>query len=244
MKLFDKEKKSINNKFSAFLPQHNWKRRPSEIRGYHRALYMNTDNGDYLRVDYNIPEKKVRLYIEIENEGGNAYYSVIIDGRITSEKSVASGRYYGFSTKFKNCAKFFGTIPNKDILRIIGRNYDINKAIPNRKKRVERNKRIEHTKRKYFTSSRPKPNISYYNDYSSERNYLWDIFDILLGVGIASLVFLYFEYSFILLGVICAFYGIINGFIDMFIRERDPMFTKMIFFIFIGFFAYIYGYFF
>ena len=75
--------------------QQSWKKRPSEIRGYQRTYYMNSPDGDYLRVDYNLKEKKVRLYVEVEGEGGNAYYAVITNGKITAERSVSSGRNYG-----------------------------------------------------------------------------------------------------------------------------------------------------
>ena len=37
--------------------QHVWKRRPSDIRGYERAMYTTLENGDYIRVDYNTGEK-------------------------------------------------------------------------------------------------------------------------------------------------------------------------------------------
>ena len=41
--------------------QFAWKRRPSEIRGYERALYTTLDNGDYIRIDYNNGAQRARL---------------------------------------------------------------------------------------------------------------------------------------------------------------------------------------
>ena len=55
----------------------SWKRRPSEIRGYERAMYTTLNNGDYIRVDYNIAEKRVRLYVEVSDEKNASYYSIV-----------------------------------------------------------------------------------------------------------------------------------------------------------------------
>ena len=69
-----------------------WKRRPSEIRGYQKAFYINGTDGSYVRVDYNLKDKKIRLYVEDASEGGIAYYSVISKGNIEVEKNLATGR--------------------------------------------------------------------------------------------------------------------------------------------------------
>ena len=66
------KKKTINIVLDS--AQHTWKKRPSEIRGYQRTYYITTEDGDYLRLDYSLKEKRVRLYMEIDSEGGNAYY--------------------------------------------------------------------------------------------------------------------------------------------------------------------------
>jgi hypothetical protein len=108
--------------------QHAWKKRPSEIRGYQRTFYITSDEGDYLRVDYNLKEKRVRLYIEIDAEGGNAYYSVITNGKVTAERSISTGRSYGFSDKFRERADVFSTLPNNPVLKLINRNYGIQRA--------------------------------------------------------------------------------------------------------------------
>ena len=108
--------------------QQTWKKRPSEIRGYQRTFYINSENGDYLRVDYNLKEKRVRLYMELEEEGGNAYYSVITDGKITAERSVSTGRNFGFTEKFRERSAIYSTIPNNQVLKLVNRNYGIQRG--------------------------------------------------------------------------------------------------------------------
>ncbi len=223
-----------------------WKRRPSEIRGYHRTLYYNTEDGDYLRVDYNLGEKRVRLYVEIESEGGNAYYAVISNGRITAEKSVSTGRSFGFADKFKDRADAFSTVTNKEVLKLINKNYGIGKTTAKAKTNsgtsAERQKRLQETRERYFKSE-------YGDDSDGKRRYrgpqlkLVDLYDLLIGLALSAGLFLFYNYSYIALGVSAAFYGIIIGIVDMFFRDRDPLFMKVLLFLVSGIVFYIYGYF-
>ncbi len=227
--------------------QQTWRKRPSEIRGYQRTFYITSEDGDYLRVDYNLKEKRVRLYIEVDEEGGNAYYSVITDGKITAERSVSTGRNFGFTEKFRERASIFSTIPNNQILKLINRNYGIQRGKPveKEKPKTEKEKLIHETKERYF-----KPEL--YQGGGEEEGGrrtlfktlgLFDLIDFMIGLLIAGSVFLYFGYSYVAMGVAAAFFGIIIGFVDMFFRGRSPVFSKVVFFLFAGAALYIYGYF-
>jgi hypothetical protein len=235
--------------------QHSWKKRPSEIRGYQRAFYITSEEGDYLRVDYNLKEKRVRLYIEIDAEGGNAYYSVITNGKITAERSVSTGRSYGFSEKFRERSHVFSTLPNNAILKLINRNYGIQRATAadekekekeKRRPVTEKEKRMQETKRRYF--KREFYDIEGEGEAGQRKLFknigLIDFVDFLVGFLFSALVFLYFRYSYVALGVTAAFFGIIIGFVDIFFRERSPIFVKVLFFLVAGAISYIYGYFF
>jgi hypothetical protein len=215
-----------------------WKRRPSEIRGYHRTLYINLDNGDYLRVDYNLQDKKVRIYVEDSGEGGNAYFSIIKNGVITLEKSVASGRAAGFSDKFISRSEVFSTIPNAEVIKVIGGNYKIGDL-----SEVKKSSDIEVIKKKYFRheidqKSNKEPSFS---GISGNIKFI-DFVDVVIGVFGSLLIFIFLNFNFMVTGVITAFYGLILGFIDIFFRERNPLILKILFFIFGGIFIYIYGY--
>jgi hypothetical protein len=222
----------------------SWKRRPSEIRGYQRALYLTTDEGDYVRVDYNIRENRVRLYIECADEGGNSYYSVIHNQKVTAEKSVSSGRSFGFSEKFRIRAEIFASIPNHEVLKLIGNNY----GIGGQKKSIkeERKKRLEQTKKRYF-----KPDVTSGNKSSKKNSGLFsgfslsliDVIDFGIGAVISGIIFIYFRYSIIAVGIVAAFYGLAIGFIDMFVRGRPPVLIKVALFLFAGIGLFIRGYF-
>ncbi len=239
-----KRKTSTSANIIVGQPTITWKRRPSEIRGYHRALYMTTENGDYLRVDYNLKDARVRLYIEVAAEGGSAYYSVISNGRITAEKSVQSGRTFAFAGKFRERADIFSTIPNKEVVRLINKNYGIGRK--DEKPKRDRERELEETRRRYFKAedSEGASGETVTVEEPASRYTLVDLVDVFVGAALSALLFFLFQYSFIAMGAVAAFYGIIIGLVDMFVRDRSPLISKVVFFVFIGTFAYIYGYFF
>ena len=235
--------------------QQSWKKRPSEIRGYQRTYYMNSPSGDYLRIDYNLREKKVRLYAEIESEGGNAYYSVITNGKITAERSVSSGRSFGFTDKFVERADLFSTMPNREVLKLVGGNYGIQRAGKKEKekapaseedlKKSRKEQLRAETKRRYFKKE-------LFGDGGEggeeagrrifQRLNIFDLIDLAIGILLAGSAFIFFNYSYMAMGATAAFFGIIIGFVDMFFRDRSPVFTKVIFFLLTGTALYIYGY--
>jgi hypothetical protein len=227
--------------------KHAWKKRPSEIRGYQRTYYITSDEDDYLRVDYNLKEKRVRLYMEIEAEGGNAYYAVITNGKITAERSVSTGRNYGFADKFRERSDIFSTIPNREALKLVNQNYGIQrvKISDKEKPKSDKDTIIKETKKRYFKREfYPSEGMDEAAGGGFFRRFgLYELIDFMIGILISGLVFIYFQYSYLAMGVAAAFYGIIIGFVDMFFRGRSPLFIKVIFFLVAGAVSYIYGYF-
>jgi hypothetical protein len=218
----------------------NWKKRPSEIRGYKRTFYTDTENGDYFRLDYNPREKKVRIFIEDSEEGGNPYFSIVTDGKVTLEKNATSGRSTDLFSKFSKRADILKTVPSDEVLAIILNVYNIGKSIAEEKERKERRRQeLERTRKKYF---KPEDYEGPDGDVTLRtRINLTDIFDMVIGVS-ACAGFFYFDRNFIILAMISATFGIIIGLVDMFIRSREPVFSKMILFILAGLCSFVYGY--
>jgi len=226
----------------------HWKSRPSEIRGYTRAYYLTADNGDYVRIDYNIRDKRVRLYVEVQEEGGSAYFSVISNGRITSEKSMASGRSFSFADRFQGRADVFSSIPNREVLRLIKKNYGIgavNKQSEKDGPQSEKKQRLEETRKRYFKLE-DNPYILSRGEYGYHKSELGfiDLVDFLIGVLISGIVLIIMNYNFMAAGISAAAFGLIIGAIDMIVRSRPPVFLKVLFFVFSGIALYIYGYYF
>ncbi len=226
-----------------------WKRRPSEIRGYERAIYTTMDNGDYLRVDYNVGDRRARIYVEVSDENGAPYYSVISQGVINVERN-SSGKSARVASRIKERALEISTLPNKDVLALLNGYYGI--AFDYEAEEEKRNKRkdeIETTKRKYFRNVETPRKNPYGTQTVVAKNFykrfsFIDIFDLLVGMALAGFFFWINQYSFVALGVFCVFWGLLLGFFDLVIREREPLFTKVAMFLLIGTMAYFYGYFF
>lgn len=223
--------------------QFAWKRRPSEIRGYERALYTTLDNGDYIRVDYNNGDQRARLYVEVHEENGSPYYSIISHGRITLERNNA-GKSTRVAEVLKERASEFATIPNNDVVALIANNYGIRAGDSDSEKNKQRRQELAEIRSKYFRKDESTYGFDSESQHISVSRFsLIDLFDLSAGLVLGGVFFLLNQYSFLALGGVLAFWGILTGFFDILIREREPLFIKIIFFLGLGIFLYIYGYF-
>ncbi len=224
----------------------NWKRRPSEIRGYNRTLYGTSDDGDYLRVDYDLKEKRARLYVEISEEGGAPYYAVIQDGRVGAERSVQSGRSGNFSDRFRSRSDLFSTVPNRDVLSLLEGHYGISSRKRSTPERENRGSTLEETRRRYFSrDENPYIGTGEGEPVRFLRGFgLLDLLDLLAGFLLSGLIFYLAGFNFMVAGILLAVYGLIIGLIDMFLRERDPVMIKVVLLLLAGGGLYVYGYYF
>ncbi len=225
--------------------QFAWKRRPSEIRGYERALYTTLDNGDYIRIDYNNGDQRARLYVEVNDENGASYYSIISQGRVTLERN-SSGKSTRVAEVLKERASEFSTIPNSDVVKLIANNYGIRDGNDkgDSEKEKQRQKELDETRKKYFRKGELNP-YSYDDsqDIAGSRFTFVDLFDSGTGIILGGVFFLLNQYSFLALGATLALWGILVGLFDIVIRNREPLFLKILAFLGAGTVIYIYGYF-
>ncbi len=219
----------------------SWQRRPSEIRGYLTALYMTTEEGDYLRVDYNLKDNRVRVYLEDTEEGGNPYYVVISGGKVTSQRNSTTGRPADVIRKLKMRSNILLTISNKDVLRIVRTSLGLEEAAAEPEKESERRERLDQTRKRYFKPENANDGTGDELGIRPARRILIDTIDIAAGGTLASALFLYYH-SYIITGLAAALFGILIGLADMFIRGISPSFVKMLIFILAGLAFYVYGY--
>jgi len=238
-----------NQKIKSKDNSYDWKHRNSEFTGYGKAYYVNTDGNDYLRADISKTGDAVRLYIELESEGGAGYVSIIKDGNITLEKSTASNRQGDFSGKFAAKAKIFATLPSNLFIKLVGNNYGIvPKASESKSLKNKRSEILEQTKKRYFKEK--KVDISQEENYSERKLtpkvVLFDLIDYLIGAAIAISAFFVFNYDYTILGIVLAVFGITIGAVDIFIRAKEVSILKVLIFVLAGISFYIYdvyGYF-
>lgn len=227
--------------------QFSWKRRPSEIKGFERAMYTTLDNGDYIRVDYNIVDSMARVYVEVNGDKASSFYAIINNGRITLERNN-SGRSSKVAEVISARASQFSTIPNKEILKIINRNYGI--IDQDVKPPVEKKTGLltrEQVRQRYFRQD-PNPYEGSTarqpgGQPASAGASLVDLFDFMFGVLLVACTFIIFNKSVLAAGAVAVFWGLVLGFLDIMIRGKEPFFLKIIIFLFGGAFIYVYGYF-
>jgi len=218
-----------------------WKRRPSEIRGYQKAFYINGTDGSYVRVDYNLKDKKIRLYVEDASEGGIAYYSVISKGNIEVEKNLATGRSGNLSHKFQPLASLIATLPHKEVVSMFGDCYGISNAFKDIRDAVKR-KKLEQTREKYFVEGKRAP---LFGSFSSTKHLSWiDVIDVIIAAGAGFAVFKLSGSHYQPSGAVVAFLGITAGGVDILMRKREPIFSKIILLLTSGAGLYIFGRFF
>jgi hypothetical protein len=223
----------------------SWKRRPSEIRGYQAALYTTTDGGDYLRVDYNLKDRKIRIYIEDAEEGGNPYYAVFTGGRISAQRNVTTGRAHQVVEKLKLRGDSLRTITNKEVRKIVTVALKLEDvpAAENAEQAESRKAVLARTRKRYFRTDEVLPGASSAGRTMTAGAFFRGLLDYVVGILLAVAVFLYFH-SFIAAGVAAAFFGVFVGIVEMFLRGRDPSVIKMLFFVGAGAALYVYGYYF
>ncbi|HSV97175.1 MAG TPA: hypothetical protein VLM75_09595 [Spirochaetota bacterium] len=223
----------------------SWKRRPSEIRGYQAALYTTTDGGDYLRVDYNLKDRKIRIYMEDAEEGGNPYYAVFSGGRVSAQRNVTTGRAHQVVEKLKLRGDSLRTISNKEVRRIVTVALKLEDAPPAEKsERTETRKEVlARTRKRYFRTDETLPGASAAGGAMTMGAFFRGLLDYVVGILLTVAVFLYYH-SFIAAGVAAAFFGVFVGIIEIFLRGRDPSVIKMLFFVGAGAALYVYGYYF
>jgi hypothetical protein len=223
-------------------PKLVWKRRPSEIRGYQTALYLTTESGDYIRIDYNLKEKKIRAYIEDGEEGGNPYYLVVVNDKITVERNATTGRQQNVVSKLAKRGHVFASVSNKEVNRTLRKILSLpDPETATREKKLGKRELIEETKKRYFQQEDTPEYTARKREAGARRNLLPDLLDIMVGVLLCVALYMYLH-NFVLAGLVSAFYGIIIGMIDMFLRQRSPSFIKMLMFIIGGLAMYVYEY--
>ncbi|HPA73189.1 MAG TPA: hypothetical protein PKY31_13020, partial [Spirochaetota bacterium] len=147
------------------------------------------------------------------------------------------------SEKFRARAELFASIGNREVLKLIGKNYGVGGEKKPEGRDAERKQVLERTRQRYF---RPEDNIGAGERVRKLLRFrieLVDIIDIAIGVLLAGIVYL-FEYDFVSAGITAAFFGIIIGAVDLLLRGRDPFFPKVLGFIAAGVVLYVYGYYF
>ncbi len=220
----------------------SWKRNKTLPKGFSKSFRSTTPTGDELQVDFNFHENLVRLGLTISFEKGRNYTTTIKNGTIIRERDVLNGVNTSLKKKFIPFKEIFSAIPDEDILETIGGVYDINKTPmlkyenEDSENQISTSKSIETVKIK--PTLKEKLNSLYKN---LKLRILDDIYDTLLGVSLCTAIYLHF-FDMVVLGFALGFMGVFFGVLDWMFRNRNPMFIKVISFLFSGGYYFYLGY--
>lgn len=218
----------------------NWKRNKTLPKGFSKSFRSTTNSGDELQVDYNFHENLVRLGLTVSFEKGKNYTTTIKNGTIIRERDVANGINTSLKKKFIPFKEIFSAIPDDDILETIGGVYDIRKA-PLQKYENE-DREFSETKSIETVEIKPSLKTKFQKFYKSLKlRILDDVYDTLLGISLCVAIYLHF-FDMIILGFALGFMGIFFGALDWLFRNRNPMFLKVISFLFSGGYYFYLGY--
>ncbi|MCC5814195.1 MAG: hypothetical protein JJT78_05515 [Leptospira sp.] len=245
-----------------------WKKQNSTISGFTRSFIAHTPSGDVLEADFNFHEKLVRLSVEISNENGKNYAATIKDGSIVKEKDVTSGRNYPISRKIRPYKDIFSCLPDADLLDTLGGAYEISLTpLGKKEKRLGRgiyqeeelaspwgadlpeSTKYDHifgiTRETWFQKWMRK---RWENKYTKEpfwtrfRRRFWaETLDVILGLGLAWVVYNYW-FDYVILGTALASFGFLSGGFDWALRKRDPLMIKVLSFMCLGSYFFYNGY--
>ncbi len=205
-------------------PKHKWKKRPSELKGFDTTCYQNHASKDYLRIDYAVPENRVRLYVEIKGQSSDSFCVEILNGEIIARSSSKRMRPSEVDLVFLQRMKSFNTIPLKKALS------EIKKVF-----------KLESQKDKKAPAAAPIPEEKFSLNKLLVQYSIADLFDFILGIILTGAVFYFIDMNYTLAGIVSALFGISTGAVDILARHRKPLFSKILIFLFAGMILYVYG---
>ena len=137
----------------------------------------------------------------------------------------------------------FSTLPNNDVLKLLNNNYGISASLKQNIKKERLKVEREVIKRKYFKpEDNPYIEGESYSQQRIEKIGLVDLFDTLTGIAISGIFFFIGQFDLIAAGAAAVIWGMLLGVFDILLREREPVFIKIFFFLVSGVGLYFYSY--
>lgn len=229
-----------------------WKKSTFKSQGYQKTYTLKTPKGDVLQADFNFHENLVKLTLKIAAEKGNTYTAVVKKGNLIRERDASNKRSFPVKKKFLPFKDIFSTLPDEDLLVALGGTFQISTVSLGRKQTDETFDKsgdysykdilsdetfFSRLKRRFRSESVPKLPL-----WTRFKQRFWgDLHDSVLGLSIGSAVYFQF-FDLTLLGLVLASLGVVSGGMDLQLRKRPPLFTKIFLFLAFGSYFFYTGY--
>ncbi|MBP9885342.1 MAG: hypothetical protein KBF93_03535 [Leptospiraceae bacterium] len=217
-----------------------WKRSKSPARGYFKSYRAVSPSGDVFLVDYNFHENLVRLSLEPASEKARVYTTTIKKGTIIRERDVFNSVNTSLKRKFYPFKEIYSCIPDDDVLGSIGGVYDISRVSLGKRQQdagtlslaASQDQEIGNTLKKTSAFGKLIDGIrSSYFDF--KIRFLDDLYDSILGVSVCVAIYLHF-FDYVVLGFSLALMGVLFGAFDWILRNRTPLYLKVMSFLSFG----------
>lgn len=218
--------------------KYNWRYIHNRPGPYPELYLYQDDSIGWIKIEVNRLQKVVKLQVD----GPESYFSVIKNRHIIREKNLQTGMNEDLDEKFRALRITISSLPDNEVLEIIGGNYGVLTEFLGQAKRIENhdyaliNRIWKNQVRRIvdFIQSLRKGLFSLFQlpDWQ-------DLLDIaLIGIGIWGIF--HINYDLVSTAFFALMTSISSGFIDLFARKKEPYLLKILVFFIPGiYFAYL-----
>jgi hypothetical protein len=202
--------------------------------------YLDERDGDFpeawvlnfsrnkLKVEVNREKKQVRIYAE--TDGGDRIESSITNGIVIEERDLNTGTKANLIEEFTNLGKYLSAIPDSKLVRLIGGNYGvISEFIQFVGQHANKDMMILKAMGLSIILI-PVKILAAFLDWSKDivsKPRMTDIVDAAVVVGGGYLTYLW-NFDFALSGFVVMTGAVLTGYIDWFIRRKNPYVLKVL----------------
>lgn len=225
--------------------RYSWQNIRNTGTEYPEIYLTTTAFGDKIRVDINRAKGLVKL--NLKTHDGKEIESVIRNGLILRERNISEKKCYDFLNEFSKHHRDISSLPDTQILRIIGGNYNVLTEFFGTAQRIYLEEpSFKRWFQNLFTQYRLKLRTipyrikRFFRDITGHLS-LWDIFDAGIITGVAYISHIT-AYDYLFTGVVTCMTALLSGVFDWSLRQRAPYLVKIFLTFFPGIYAMYLGY--
>ncbi len=225
-----------------------WYKRNSHLSGYDIAHRLQDFDGSQIEVHLNREQQIARLTLQKNLKGkSHTYLAIVCKGQILVQGELESGRVLKkrIARDFSPYTQHFFLLPDKNTLEAIGGAFRIPRKVGQKKTSLTSEKmsadgegkpgklRDLSQRLRFFWASRVFRKQKKQKNRLSERLFA-EIFDLSFGAFLIYLTVVrgfFIEYDSVLW---CGAWGIISGWLDIYVRKRRPFLLKVYLLVFLS----------
>lgn len=202
---------------------------PEQFFWGEKSKQKNKKETRSIQVEVNRSQGRVR--ITCSSGENNSYQCVISNGTVLREKNLGNKKTYNIEKEITSFSTDISSLPDNQILELIGGNYGILTEFlgviqksENKKSSLKKIQTVEELL--HFLNQKFQNLIIFMKDWFHFPS-LVDVVDLFFALSFGFWVY-QFNFSFLYTGLAMAFASLLTGYIDWLIRNRQPYILKII----------------